>query len=55
MQLYKCFQLLLSNDKHLDKLHEYRFLHDWLGLGLITSKGNTQITLQIIKLSRCPN
>ncbi|OWF49810.1 cytochrome P450 4V2-like isoform X1 [Mizuhopecten yessoensis] len=31
---------LLNSSKHMDKADEYRFLHPWLGTGLLTSTGN---------------
>lgn len=30
------FQVILQSSKHLDKADEYRFLHPWLGTGLLT-------------------
>lgn len=35
------FQIILSTQKHNDKFEDYRFLHDWIGTGLITSKSKT--------------
>lgn len=32
-------QLVLSSQKHTDKIFVYRFLHNFLGKGLITSSG----------------
>lgn len=37
--IFVCFfppQAVLSNSKHLDKSYPYRFLHPWLGTGLLT-------------------
>ncbi|XP_048448511.1 cytochrome P450 4V2-like, partial [Rhincodon typus] len=33
-------QVVLSSSKHLDKSYAYKFLHPWLGTGLLTSTGN---------------
>ncbi|KAG7329242.1 hypothetical protein KOW79_007416 [Hemibagrus wyckioides] len=33
-------EAVLSNSKHLDKSYPYRFLHPWLGTGLLTSTGD---------------
>jgi len=33
------FQVLLSSMKNLDKSFIYRYLHPWLGTGLLTSTG----------------
>ncbi|XP_012266584.2 cytochrome P450 4c3 [Athalia rosae] len=30
---------ILGSNRHLDKSHDYRFLHPWLGTGLLTSSG----------------
>ncbi|TRY56537.1 hypothetical protein DNTS_022793, partial [Danionella cerebrum] len=32
-------EVVLSNARHLDKSYSYRFLHPWLGTGLLTSTG----------------
>lgn len=32
-------EVVLSNSRHLDKSYPYRFLHPWLGTGLLTSTG----------------
>ncbi|XP_056636244.1 uncharacterized protein LOC130444880 [Diorhabda sublineata] len=32
-------ELILNNSKHLEKSQIYNLLHDWLGTGLLTSKG----------------
>ncbi|CAC5409593.1 CYP4V2 [Mytilus coruscus] len=32
-------EILLNSSKHIDKAQEYRFLHPWLGTGLLTSTG----------------
>uniref|UniRef100_A0A8C1LRX8 Cytochrome P450, family 4, subfamily V, polypeptide 7 n=1 Tax=Cyprinus carpio TaxID=7962 RepID=A0A8C1LRX8_CYPCA len=32
-------EVVLSNSRHLDKSYSYRFLHPWLGTGLLTSTG----------------
>nr|CAD7449742.1 unnamed protein product [Timema bartmani] len=32
-------KVILNSTKHIDKSHHYTFLHDWLGLGLLTSTG----------------
>lgn len=32
-------ELILTNPKHLEKSQTYNLLHDWLGMGLLTSKG----------------
>ena len=34
-----CLQILLTNTKMLDKSFPYKFLHPWLGQGLLTSTG----------------
>ncbi|XP_062855848.1 cytochrome P450 4V2 [Trichomycterus rosablanca] len=33
-------EAVLSNSRHLDKSYSYRFLHPWLGTGLLTSTGD---------------
>ncbi|XP_061191272.1 cytochrome P450 4V2-like isoform X2 [Saccostrea echinata] len=33
-------EVILQSSKHLDKADEYRFLHPWLGTGLLTSTGS---------------
>uniref|UniRef100_UPI00398EFA97 cytochrome P450 4V2-like isoform X1 n=2 Tax=Pristiophorus japonicus TaxID=55135 RepID=UPI00398EFA97 len=33
-------EMVLSSSKHLDKSYAYKFLHPWLGNGLLTSTGN---------------
>ncbi|XP_033745728.1 cytochrome P450 4V2-like isoform X3 [Pecten maximus] len=33
-------EVLLNSSKHMDKADEYRFLHPWLGTGLLTSTGD---------------
>ncbi|XP_053486697.1 cytochrome P450 4V2 [Ictalurus furcatus] len=33
-------EAVLGNSKHLDKSYPYRFLHPWLGTGLLTSTGD---------------
>ncbi|XP_060081762.1 cytochrome P450 4V2-like [Ylistrum balloti] len=33
-------EVLLNSSKHMDKSDEYRFLHPWLGTGLLTSTGD---------------
>ncbi|XP_043545714.1 cytochrome P450 4V2-like isoform X2 [Chiloscyllium plagiosum] len=33
-------EVILSSSKHLDKSYAYKFLHPWLGTGLLTSTGN---------------
>lgn len=33
-------EVVLSSSKHLDKSYAYKFLHPWLGTGLLTSTGN---------------
>jgi hypothetical protein len=33
------FQPILSNSKLIDKSADYRYLHPWLGTGLLTSAG----------------
>lgn len=38
------YQIILSSVKHIDKMNDYRFLHPWLGNGLITSTGMNKIT-----------
>nr|CAD7393406.1 unnamed protein product [Timema cristinae] len=35
----KDIEVILNSTKHIDKSHHYTFLHDWLGLGLLTSTG----------------
>jgi len=37
--LFACLQILLTNTKMLDKAFPYKFLHSWLGEGLLTSTG----------------
>ncbi|KAA0709318.1 Cytochrome P450 4V2 [Triplophysa tibetana] len=32
-------EVVLNNSKHIDKSYSYRFLHPWLGTGLLTSSG----------------
>ncbi|XP_048825781.1 cytochrome P450 4V2-like [Brienomyrus brachyistius] len=32
-------ELVLNNPRHMDKSYSYRFLHPWLGTGLLTSTG----------------
>ncbi|KAI7802035.1 cytochrome P450 4V2 [Triplophysa rosa] len=32
-------EVVLSNSRHIDKSYPYRFLHPWLGTGLLTSTG----------------
>lgn len=32
---------ILGSSRYLDKSHDYRFLHAWLGTGLLTSSGTT--------------
>ncbi|XP_056624883.1 cytochrome P450 4V2 isoform X2 [Triplophysa dalaica] len=32
-------EVVLNNSKHIDKSYSYRFLHPWLGTGLLTSTG----------------
>ncbi|CAN2388657.1 fatty acid omega-oxidation [Pristimantis euphronides] len=36
----KTLEPLLSTSKHIDKSFAYKFLHPWLGLGLLTSTGD---------------
>ncbi|XP_060679852.1 cytochrome P450 4V2-like [Hemiscyllium ocellatum] len=33
-------EVILNSSKHLDKSYAYKFLHPWLGTGLLTSTGN---------------
>lgn len=33
-------EAILANSKHLNKSHDYRFFHPWLGKGLLTSNGS---------------
>ncbi|XP_072563266.1 cytochrome P450 4V8 isoform X1 [Paramormyrops kingsleyae] len=33
-------EMVLNNPKHMDKSYVYRFLHPWLGTGLLTSTGD---------------
>ncbi|XP_052687181.1 cytochrome P450 4V2-like isoform X1 [Crassostrea angulata] len=33
-------EVILQSSKHLDKAEEYKFLHPWLGTGLLTSTGS---------------
>ncbi|XP_078074140.1 cytochrome P450 4V2-like [Mustelus asterias] len=33
-------EVILRSSKHLDKSYAYKFLHPWLGTGLLTSTGN---------------
>nr|XP_022318084.1 cytochrome P450 4V2-like isoform X1 [Crassostrea virginica]XP_022318120.1 cytochrome P450 4V2-like isoform X1 [Crassostrea virginica] len=33
-------EIVLQSSKHLDKADEYKFLHPWLGTGLLTSTGS---------------
>ncbi|ESO93310.1 hypothetical protein LOTGIDRAFT_206515 [Lottia gigantea] len=33
-------EILLNSSKHMEKASEYRFLHPWLGTGLLTSTGD---------------
>ncbi|XP_067890516.1 cytochrome P450 4V2-like [Heterodontus francisci] len=33
-------EVVLSSSRHLDKSYAYKFLHPWLGTGLLTSTGN---------------
>uniref|UniRef100_A0A8C9SE37 aromatase n=1 Tax=Scleropages formosus TaxID=113540 RepID=A0A8C9SE37_SCLFO len=33
-------EMLLNNSKHMDKAYAYKFLHPWLGTGLLTSTGD---------------
>lgn len=33
-------EFILASTKHLDKSLDYKFLHKWLGTGLLTSNGN---------------
>lgn len=33
-------EVLLSSTKHLNKADEYKFLHPWMGLGLLTRFAN---------------
>ncbi|KAI1887586.1 hypothetical protein AGOR_G00191830 [Albula goreensis] len=33
-------ETVLNNPKHMDKAYAYKFLHPWLGTGLLTSTGN---------------
>ncbi|KAL4640548.1 cytochrome P450 4V2-like [Arapaima gigas] len=33
-------EAVLNNSKHMDKAHVYKFLHPWLGTGLLTSTGD---------------
>lgn len=35
----KGFETILSSNKHISKGPDYKFLHPWLGLGLLTSDG----------------
>jgi len=35
----QAFEKILSSNKHISKGEDYRFLWDWLGLGLLTSTG----------------
>lgn len=35
----KNVELVLSSTRHLDKSLDYNFLHNWLGMGLLTSTG----------------
>ena len=39
VSLFACLQILLTNTKMLDKAFFYKFLHPWLGEGLLTSTG----------------
>ncbi|NXU36597.1 CP4V2 protein, partial [Drymodes brunneopygia] len=34
-----CVEVILSSSKHIEKSYLYRFLHPWLGTGLLTSTG----------------
>jgi hypothetical protein len=53
------FQPILSNSKLIDKSADYRYLHPWLGTGLLTSAGEIiflncfiySIALRIIQLT----
>ncbi|XP_035274432.1 cytochrome P450 4V2 [Anguilla anguilla] len=33
-------EMVLNNPKHMDKAYAYKFLHPWLGTGLLTSTGD---------------
>ena len=35
----KGYETILSSNKHITKGPDYKFLHPWLGLGLLTSDG----------------
>lgn len=39
IMLIAVFQAILSSSKHIDKSSDYRYLHPWLGTGLLTSAG----------------
>nr|CAD7602767.1 unnamed protein product [Timema genevievae] len=41
------FELFLGSPKHIDKGLSYKFLHQWLGTGLLTSTGESIITLTV--------
>nr|CAD7431982.1 unnamed protein product [Timema monikensis] len=41
------FELLLGSPKHIDKSLSYKFLHPWLGTGLLTSTGESSITFTV--------
>lgn len=36
----KDVEVVLSGQKNLDKFDDYRFFHEWLGRGLVTSNGS---------------
>ncbi|XP_030803655.1 cytochrome P450 4V2 [Camarhynchus parvulus] len=35
-----CVEVILNNSKHIEKSYLYKFLHPWLGTGLLTSTGD---------------
>lgn len=43
-------QVILNNYRTIDKPFIYRFLHPWLGTGLLTASGNVLLKLEISTL-----
>lgn len=35
----KCFQIILTNSRYMDKAWEYKFFEPWLNDGLLNSSG----------------